>query len=143
MNLLYWNIRNNRIENFIADVIIEKNIDVFIVSEFKDLDFNKILNLLNDDYQLQDSFACEKVKILHKKEIKLSLLREQHRHIISKIHINKEEILLTALHLPANPHSTSDDRKYEIRKIISDIVEEERSIYKQKMQKTIDKCKIL
>ena len=52
MNLLYWNIRNNRIENFIADVIIEKNIDVFIVSEFKDLDFNKILNLLNDDYQL-------------------------------------------------------------------------------------------
>ena len=137
MNLLYWNIRNNRIENLISDVIIEKNIDVFIVSEYKDLDFDKTLNLLNDNYQLQDSFACEKVRILHKKEIKLTLLREQHRHIISKIHINEEEILLTALHLPANPNSTSDDRKHEIRKIVSDIVEEERSVYKQKMQKTI------
>lgn len=137
MNLLYWNIRNNKIENFIADIIIENKIDVFIVSEFNKLDFGEILNLLNNDYQLQESFLCEKVKIIHKKDIQLTLLRAQHRYIISKLNINNEEILLTSLHLPSNPNNTSDDRKHEIRKIVADIVEEEKNIYKQKMQKTI------
>jgi exonuclease III len=137
MNLLYWNIHNNNIESFICDIIKEKKIDIFIVSEYKGLDFDLILKTLNDEYSKQPSYACEKVKIIYRKDIDLVLLREQHRYIVSKITTNSGQYLLTGVHLPDQQNNNSDDRKHEIRKIVADIIEEEKKLYGQKMQKSI------
>lgn len=137
MNLLYWNIRKNSIEALICDIIKEKKIDIFIVSEYEGLNFDSLLESLNKEYFFQTSYACEKVKIIYKKDIDILLLREQHRYIVSKITTKDGQYLLTAIHLPDQLHNTPDDRKYEIRKIVSDIVEEEKKLYGQKMQKSL------
>ena len=130
MNLLYWNLHNNLgIESIICAALEENDVDVFLCSEYKNIDFYKILEA-NPTYLLLENLdICEKVRIIHKKSVKLDLLKEQHRYILFKIITKNKTYLMTGVHLPANPTSNSDDRKNEIRKIVSDIIEYEKELF--------------
>ncbi len=123
MKFLYWNIKSNlNLENIILDCICENSVDIAVFSEYENLDFKNLIQNLNNNYKLLDSFGgCEKVKVLFHRNVQLTLLKEQHRYLLAKItHLDKIYLLACA-HLPSNTHSNSDDRKIEIRKIINDI----------------------
>lgn len=42
LNILFWNLRRNAIEDSIADCIVENNVDIVVFSEFDGIDFIKI-----------------------------------------------------------------------------------------------------
>lgn len=71
MKFLYWNIKSNsNLENIIIDCICENSVDIAVFSEFENLDFKTLIQNLNDNYQLLDSFGgCEKVKVLFHRNI--------------------------------------------------------------------------
>lgn len=127
MNLLYWNLHSNsNIETIIDDCISENYIDIAIFSEYSNIDFSKLNGLLSSQYDLLESFGgCEKVSLIYKKGINLSLVQEQHRYLITKLFHKQKTYLIIGVHLPANPHCQSSDRKHLIRKIINDIVDAE------------------
>lgn len=130
MNLLYWNLHNNvNIESIICSALKENNVDVFLCSEYNNVDFNKILELLSNYALLENYDLCRKVKVIYKKTIKLDLLQAQNRYILFKLIINSNPYLIAGIHLPSNPNSNSDDRKYEIRKIVSDVIDYEKRIF--------------
>lgn len=126
MNLLYWNLHaNSRIETIIADCVFENDIDVAIFSEYDSIDFSKLNGFLLSKYDLLESFGgCEKVKLIHKKSIQISLIQEQHRYILAKLQRKNKTYLLVGLHLPSNTFGDgSSNRKNIIRKIVNDIVD--------------------
>lgn len=130
MNLFYWNLHNNaNIEHIICDALEENNVDIFLCSEYDNVDFNRIFESLSNYVLLDDYDICKKVKVIYKKNIKLELLQAQNRYILFKIITNSKTFLMTGIHLPSNPNSNSDDRKYEIRKIVSDIIDYEKKIF--------------
>lgn len=127
MNLLYWNLKSNpNLETIIADCISENEVDIAIFSEYERVDFNKLNATLLNEYCLLDSLeACEKVIVLHKKSVPLTLIQEQHRYLIAKLQHENKMYLLVGVHLPPNTPagSGSSDRKNIIRKIVNDIIE--------------------
>ena len=130
MNLLYWNLKSNsNLETIIADCISENNVDIAIFSEYDGVDFGILNYLLFKQYSLLESFGgCETVRFLHKKLIQLSLVREQHRYLLAKLHHNDRSYLLIGVHLPSNTFGDkSSDRKKIIRKIVNDISEFEQN----------------
>ena len=126
MNLLYWNLKSNsNLETIISDCITEYEVDIAVFSEYDNVYFDKLKNLLSSQFVLLQSFGgCEKVCVFYKNSIQIALAREQHRYLIAKLYHDNATYLLTGLHLPSNIHcSKSSDRKNIIRKIINDIVE--------------------
>lgn len=126
MNLLYWNLKSNsNLESIINDCISENDVDIAIFSEYSNVDFAKLVNLLSSQYNILESFGgCEKVTALYKNTIHLSLVREQHRYLLARLHYNSKIYLIVGVHLPSNTHGDkSSDRKNIIRKIINDVVE--------------------
>lgn len=129
MKFLYWNLKSNpNLETIIKDCIIENEVDIALFSEFDNVDFGILVKILKNRYVVLDRLGiCEKVIVLYKKTLSLSLIREQHRYLIAELNYSNRKYLLTGVHLPSNNHSNSDDRKNEIRKIINDITSSETS----------------
>lgn len=50
LNILFWNLGKNAIEEYIIDCIIEKDIDIAVFSEFEGIDFEKITMNLGKFY---------------------------------------------------------------------------------------------
>ena len=50
LNILFWNLGKNAIEEYIIDCIIEKSIDIAVFSEFEGIDFEKIAMNLGGFY---------------------------------------------------------------------------------------------
>ena len=126
LHCVYWNLKaNSNLETIVSDCIYENNVDVAIFSEYSGIDFSKLNFLLSNQYKLLESFGgCETVRVLYKNSIRLSLVREQHRYLLTKLIENDKTYLLIGVHLPSNTFGDkSSDRKKIIRKIVSDIVE--------------------
>ena len=53
MNLLYWNLKSNsNLESIINDCISENDVDIAIFSEYSNVDFAKLVNLLSSQYNI-------------------------------------------------------------------------------------------
>ena len=58
MNLLYWNLKSNKNEEYIALLIKEHSIDIALFSEYSGTDFNVIAHtLLSDNYQFYEGYG--------------------------------------------------------------------------------------
>ena len=51
LNILFWNIRKNTIEDYIVECIAENDIDIAIFSEYERIDFTTIENKLGRMYK--------------------------------------------------------------------------------------------
>lgn len=127
MNILYWNIKNNsNIESIISNCLIENDIDIALLSEYNSVDFNCLLETVGLSYEILQGIAgCEKVKVIYKNKLQLSIVQEQHRYLIMELVVGADQYFITGVHLPSNPYANSDDRKDVIRNIMQDISESE------------------
>ena len=135
MKILYWNIKNNEIDDYIADVVRENDIDIAIFSEYEGVSFDSVIRNLNNCYKQYDGFGgCEKVTLICKNPIQITVKREQNRYTLYSYDSGNYVYNIVGLHLPASPYADSNDRKCVIRDIIKDICEQENVL---KSKKTI------
>lgn len=99
MNICYWNIhknhetQNDEFNRFVLNMLIDKSIDLFCISEFDKFD-DKIL--LNNNYELVDEVNCEKVKCYKKIGTQFLQTRIDDRYAI--IEYKSKNILIVCLH---------------------------------------------
>lgn len=127
INLLFWNLAKNKIENYVADIIRENDIDVCVFAEYSGCQINSILSKLYGQYQFFDGMGgCNKIIVIAKSSYNIAVRREHNRYIIYSIKHENEQYILAGIHLPDNLHSKSDDRKAVIRDLTCDIKEQEK-----------------
>ena len=130
MNLLYWNLKANKNEKYIALLLKEHSIDAAVFSEYSGSDFDVAIHeLLHDTYNLYKGYGgCDKVLMVAKKSIKVEVNREQSRYVLYSVVCDNFEYIIAGVHLPSNPTSDAEDRKNVIRDLIKDLKEQEKII---------------
>lgn len=119
--------KNNNTNN-VVQLIKDNKIDIAVFAEFSSTDFSNIINLLDNQYNILKSYGgCDKILLIAKKNIKVTIHREQSRYILYSFVYNNIEYILVGTHLPANPNNNADARKCVIRELVSDIKELETS----------------
>ncbi|MBR2616679.1 MAG: hypothetical protein IKC56_00380, partial [Clostridia bacterium] len=101
------------------------DVDVFICSEFNDVDIDRIPLDLQDYCIAKGLDICSKVKIVHKKSLNIEIIQEQERYLLATYENKNVKYLITGVHLQANPYCNTIDRISLIQSIISDIIEYE------------------
>ncbi len=129
INLLFWNLAKNSIDNFVSDIIEENDIDIGVFAEFEGININAILKKLNGKYNFIEGMgACGKIIMIAKSNYDIQVIREQNRYIIYSVYYKKEYYILVGLHLQDNLYSDEASRKLTIRNIVYDIEAEEKTL---------------
>ena len=129
LNILFWNLHGNSIEEVIAECLIENNISLAAFSEFRGIDFTKLEELLFKQYHLVQSLRAEPSQtqgVIHtrmfvKNNIEATAMREQGRYSIFKIKTSIQQYILATIHLQDRRNKTTTDRINTIKSIKSDI----------------------
>jgi len=133
VNILFWNLKGNKNEKWIADTIQENDVDIAIFAEYHGVLFSDLFSLLKNEYMQFDGYgACEKVTLICKKTINTVVRREQSRYTLYSCFVDDDTYNIIGLHLPAPPWATSSDRKSVIRSIVQDIIELEKESQSKK-----------
>lgn len=129
MNLLYWNLKANKNEKYIALLIREHDIDVGIFSEYSGTDFDNLVHtLLLDEYAFYNGYGgCEKVIMVAKKAVQVEINREQSRYVLYSVDCDGFQYIIAGTHLQSNPTTDADGRKLVIRDLIADLREQEKN----------------
>lgn len=129
MKILFWNLNENNSEDWVTDIIQENDIDIAVFAEYGGTNINSVSEKMNKRYRWHDGFGgCDKITLLSKSEAIVEVRREQGRYTLYSLQIGKSVYNLAGLHLPSNPSSNENDRKYVIREIVHDICEQEQSL---------------
>lgn len=127
LNILFWNLGKNAIEEYIIDCIIEKDIDIAVFSEFEGIDFEKITMNLGKFYNYVHWEGQEdrKVTLVAKTTFGVELVQQQDRYNIYNIKTAVKDYLLAAVHLQDRRNSSTADRLETIRYLVADIEKNE------------------
>lgn len=121
MRLLFWNLKKNANEKYIVDLLTEQSVDIAIFAEYCNTSFSTVIELLKNNYIHYDGYgACEKITLLCKKDISISIKREQDRYTLYSVCMHNSQYNIIGVHLPAPPNSDANDRKCIIRDLVSD-----------------------
>ncbi|MBD5116782.1 MAG: endonuclease/exonuclease/phosphatase family protein [Ruminococcaceae bacterium] len=127
INLLFWNLAKNSIENYISDIIEEHDIDIGVFSEYKRNSVESIIAKLNGKYLSYEGMGvCDKIILIAKSHFDIKVRREQSRYIIYSLKSDTEQFIIVGIHLQDNIHSDEYRRKIVIRDLVSDISEQEK-----------------
>ena len=127
MKILFWNLKNNSNEKWVADIIRENDVDIAIFAEYKSTSFDYVLSCLKNYLQYDGYGACEKITLLCKQSVETIVRREQNRYTLYSCFAEGTRYNIAGIHLPAPPSSDSNDRKSIIRDIVQDISEQEKT----------------
>lgn len=134
MNLLFWNLYKKNNQKYVVDIIQENNIDIAIFAEYIETDF-RILEKKLAQYCIYYGFGgTDKIVLLAKKNIRITVRREQTRYTIYSCEDKGYTYIIAGIHLPANPNANSETRKNIIRELVSDLVTTENEL---KLRNTI------
>lgn len=127
LNILFWNLGKNTIEEYIIDCIIEKNADIAVFSEFEGIDFEKITKNLGKFYDCVrwEGQEDRKVTLVAKTTFSVELVQQQNRYNIYNIKTAVKDYLLVAVHLQDRRNSNTADRLETIRYLVADIKKNE------------------
>lgn len=133
MKILFWNLKGNKNEKWIEDIVRDKDIDIAIFAEYHGVLFPDLISHLKNEYIQHDGYSgCEKVTLICKRNINTVVRREQSRYTLYSCYIGDNLYNIIGLHLPAPPWATPSDRKSVIRKIVQDINELEKDSQNKK-----------
>lgn len=126
LNILFWNLKRNAIEDYIIDCIVENNIDISVFSEFDGIDFIKIQKSLGKMYghilTVQDD---RKVTLIAKTTFRVTVVQQQNRYNIYHVKTAVKDYLLAAVHLEDRRNYKSAERIETIKRLIADIEQTE------------------
>ena len=126
VKVLFWNLKKNPNEKWIAEILKENDIDIAVFAEYDGTSFSKVQELLEEKYQYYDGYGgCEKISLVAKSCISVLLRREQNRYTIYSCSGDEGTFIIAGVHLPAPPAASSSDRKDIIRDLVLDICEQE------------------
>jgi len=128
LNILFWNLKRNSIENYIVEFIAENNVDIAAFSEFDGIDFIKIENKLKKMYRRIVLQKDRKVTLIAKTTFSVEVVQEQSRYNIYNIKTAVNDYLLAAIHLEDRIHYETEDRVNTIQSLVASIEEIEKSL---------------
>ena len=117
MNVLFWNLKQNPNEKWVADLTREKDVDIAVFAEYQGTSFEYVLSALQDYVRYDGYGACEKITMLCKQSIETIVKREQNRYTLYSCKVDDVSYNIVGIHLPAPPHADANDRKNVIRDI--------------------------
>lgn len=122
LNILFWNLNKNAIENYITDCIIENDIDIAVFSEFQGIDFNKIEKNLGKMYERVLSVQDErKLTLLAKSTFSVEVIQQQNRYSIYNIRTALKDYILAAIHLEDRRNYKPAQRVETIKRLVADV----------------------
>lgn len=126
LNILFWNLKRNAIEDYIIDCIVENNVDIAIFSEFDGLDFNKIEKNLGNMYaRILAVQNDRKVSLIAKTTFSVTIVQQQNRYTIYNVKTALKDYLLTAIHLEDRRNYKPAERIETIKCLVADIEQTE------------------
>lgn len=129
IKLLFWNLARNSIEEYIANIIIENDIDICIFAEYNRIIFETILSKLNNGYNIFDGMGgCDKITLIARSSYDVEIRREQNRYTIYSISDITEKYIITGIHLQDRLNFDAEYRKNTIREIVKDVKEQENTL---------------
>ena len=124
MKILFWNTHKNKeIDPFIIDLTEQYSCDIIILAEYTG-NINGLCNqlsLLQMDFYLWQSPACDKIRIISKKCYRNQLMQDEKRYCIFGVETAYGKYILTALHLPCKMYFEHPDIEFYARRIRNDI----------------------
>lgn len=130
LNILFWNLKRNSIEEYIAKCIIENNVTIAAFSEYEGIDFIKLEMLLANQYYFVKPVRKDikiKVIILIKTSLTVSIAREEKRYSIYNVDTVLNHYILAVVHLEDRRNNNTHDRMDTIKKLIQHIEEKEKT----------------
>ena len=125
MNILFWNLKNNNIAEYIVECLKENNIDIAIFSEHKNVDFSEIDE--STDYTFIDSMGgCEKIVMLAKNTIAVEIKQEQSRYALYHITQGSSQYVIAGVHLQDRINTDTATRVACIGRLVNDLSNVER-----------------
>lgn len=122
LNILFWNLKRNAIDDYIIDCIVENNIDIAVFSEFQGIDFDSIERKLGNMYKrISIAQSDSKIILIAKNTFSITLVQPQNRYNIYHIKTAVKDYLLAAIHLEDRRNYKTDDRIATINRLVADI----------------------
>lgn len=122
LNVLFWNLHRNALEDLIETCVVENDIDVAIFSEFDGVDIDKIEEHLGKMYkhifEIQNN---KKVTLIAKNTLYVSIVQPGERFNIYSVKTGVKDYLLVAIHLEDRRNYKTADRVETIRHLVADI----------------------
>ena len=122
LNVLFWNLHRNALEDLIETCVVENDIDVAIFSEFDVVDIDKIEEHLGKMYkhifEIQNN---KKVTLIAKNTLYVSIVQPGERFNIYSVKTGVKDYLLVAIHLEDRRNYKTADRVETIRHLVADI----------------------
>lgn len=129
MNLLFWNLQKKPNEKHIANCLIENNIDIALFSEYQNNDFKKLCSKSLNAYKWEEgNGGCNKITLLCKVPINVTIKREQDRYVLYEINKTNFHFIICGTHLQSRTHSDPAKRINTIGRLVNDIKNLEDSI---------------
>ncbi len=125
MNILFWNLKNNSIAEYIVKCLEENNIDIAVFSEHKGVDFGKLSKSSCYDY-IEGMGGCEKIVMLVKPQITVEIKQEQSRYALYYITEGTSRYILAGVHLQDRRNTDAATRIACIGRLVNDIKNVER-----------------
>lgn len=120
-NFLFWNIKQNRIEDIISSVACRHEVDVLILAECK-IPVGAMLTALNSGSQhlfhLTNGGRCKRITIytrLPRNSIESLEDYSANKYTIRRLKLPRGEVLLAATHLSSKPRYKETDKDSECR----------------------------
>jgi hypothetical protein len=132
MNILFWNIKKNRIGNIISQLCKENDVDVLTIAE-SGYNPGELLIELNSDISAHNLMkyslsGCEKIQIYSKYNSEnFKAIEESNRYTIRELVVNNCKLLFAAIHLPDKQSFNNESQSVETYMLSNTIkkVEEE------------------
>lgn len=122
LNILFWNLNKNKLENYIVDCIIENEIDIAVLTEFSGIDFESLEKSFGGKYRYITGIEDDvKLALFAEESLNIKKIQTVCRYNIYEVVTDFKKYLLTGVHLQDRRNYKPSDRIETIKSIVNDI----------------------
>lgn len=122
MNILFWNLGKKKNADLLSECMMERDVDIAVLAEHRNLDRDRMAELLPNYLIQEGNGGCEKLVLYVKDEVCVSVRREQSRYTVNQVSFHNENFILCGVHLQdrrSDPHSVA--RLFSIRETVQSL----------------------
>ena len=100
MNILFWNVSKRSNAKIVEDLLKENDVDIALFAEYSLNGIDTVIQDLESDYDWHDgNGGCDKITLIAKKEVKVSVTREHSRFTVYRCVVGSEQYIVIGVHL--------------------------------------------
>ncbi|ETP72475.1 endonuclease/exonuclease/phosphatase family protein [Lachnospiraceae bacterium JC7] len=128
LNILFWNLNRNDIEDYIAECIGEHEIDIAVFAEYEGVKFPSLERKLGGKYtRITGIESDKKVTLVAKKTLAIRKVQTTNRYNLYSFDTGVKKYILAGVHLQDIRNYSAADREATIRDLKSNIEKNEDS----------------